>query len=88
MMSRNTISKVRILSLILALAMIFLTPMTMAANPQDPPPAPLEAVSDALEPEHAAGEPEARGGTARCLGGRNNRSSFDCPHGLEPRILD
>lgn len=59
MMSRNTISKVRILSLILALAMIFLTPMTMAANPQDPPPAPLEAVSDALEPEHAAGEPEA-----------------------------
>ena len=39
--------------------MIFLTPMTMAANPQDPPPAPLEAVSDALEPEHAAGEPEA-----------------------------
>ena len=45
MMSRNTISKVRILSLILALAMIFLTPMTMAANPQDPPPAPLEAVS-------------------------------------------
>ena len=40
MMSRNTISKVRILSLILALAMIFLTPMTMAANPQDPPPAP------------------------------------------------